>query len=367
MANNIYYGVMKMKVFIWGTGAMASDYLSKQEITDEDLLGFIETRKTKDYFEGKKVFEPQEIAKLDSYDYILVCIKNVGREIYQLCKEMEIDVDKLILMDNWEWINGNLFHEVPSKCCKKIVNNNIDIQYLFPQFYSAYMKEDDIQADRYLIVSRNGYDLFEKDAPMLSEEFNNMIYQTDYFRYRSFELIANEIIKSKVCGNVAEVGVFRGTFARLINIKFRDKKLYLFDTFESFNIDEFHDELKAGRVPQEFMDSFKDTSVKFVLDNMIYPDMCIIKKGFFPESAIGLEKEEYAFVSIDVDFENSILEALRYFYPRLNVGGALFVHDYNNRFLEGVKKAVATYEQELGRNLSKVPLADEGGTIVIVK
>ncbi len=356
-----------MKVFIWGTGAMASDYLRKKEIKAENLLGFIETRKTKDNFEGKEVFEPQEIAKLDSFDYILVCIKNVGRELYKLCKELHIDIEKLILMDNWEWINGNLFSEIPSKCCKKIVNNHIDIQHLFPQFYESYIKESEIQANRYLIVSRNGYDLCEKDAPMLSEEFNNMLYQTDYFRYRSFELIANEIIRNKVSGNVAEVGVFRGTFARLINVKFKDKKLYLFDTFESFNIDEFHDELKAGRVPKEFMEGFKYTSVKSVLDNMLYPDMCIIKKGLFPETTIGLENEEYAFASIDVDFEKSILEALRYFYPRLNTGGALFVHDYNNRFLEGVKKAVASYEEELGRNLSKVPLADEGGTIVIVK
>ena len=35
--------------------------------------------------------------------------------------------------------------------------------------------------------------------------------------------------------------------------------------------------------------------------------------------------------------------------------------------LEGVKKAVETYEQESESILSMVPLADEGGTLVIVK
>ena len=30
-----------MKVYIWGTGKMASDYINRQEIKDADILGFI--------------------------------------------------------------------------------------------------------------------------------------------------------------------------------------------------------------------------------------------------------------------------------------------------------------------------------------
>lgn len=75
----------------------------------------------------------------------------------------------------------------------------------------------------------------------------------------------------------------------------------------------------------------------------------------------------YAFVSIDVDFEISILAGMRYFYPRLASGGVIFVHDYNNRFLEGVKQAIKSFEEEMGLCLRKVPLADEGGTLVILK
>ena len=124
----------------------------------------------------------------------------------------------------------------------------------------------------------------------------------------------------------------------MINTKFQDKTLYLFDTFESFDVDEFHNEIKNGRVPEYFLEEFKDTNVEYVLGNMPYPNRCIIRKGLFPQTAAGLENEKYAFVSIDVDFEKSILVGLRYFYPRLVCGGAIFVHDYNNRFLESVKK-----------------------------
>lgn len=356
-----------MKVYIWGTGAIASDYIKRQEIAQDDILGYIESKRTKNIFFDKKVYEPQEIAEGKDYDYILVCVKNAGREVYKLCKATHIDISKLILVDNWEWMDGSSMEKLPTKCCRKIVDSKIDVAKIFPKLYEAYMKEPEIQANRYMIISRNGYDLCEKNAPMLSEEFHTMHYQTDYFRYRTFELVANEIIKNEIKGNVAEVGVFQGTFSKLINMKFNDKKLYLFDTFESFNIEEFYHEFEEGRVPEEFLEGFKDTNVNLVLDKMPYPDKCIVKKGFFPETAAGLENEQYAFVSIDVDFEKSILEGLRYFYPRLNEGGIIFVHDYNNRFLEGVKKAVSTYENEIGKLLPKVPLADEGGTLVLTK
>jgi len=356
-----------MKVYIWGTGAAALEYIKKQEINIDDIVGFIESTRSKDYFIGKKVFEPQEIVEKSEYDYILVCVKNVGREICSMCEAAHISMEKVVLIDNWEWLDGSRIDRLPERCCRKIVDNGIDVPKIFPQLYETFMKEQEIQISRYKIISRNGYDLCEENAPMLSEEFNTIQYQTDYFRYRTFELVANEIIKNKICGNVAEVGVFRGAFSKLINVKFKDRKLYLFDTFESFDVEEFRYELEAGRVPEEFFEGFKNTNVRLVLDSMVYPEMCVIKKGFFPETAVGLENEEYAFVSIDVDFERSILEGLRYFYPRLNEGGVIFIHDYNNRFLEGVKKAVSTYENEIEKLLPKVPLADEGGTLVLIK
>ena len=36
-----------MRVYIWGTGVMASEYLKKKEIAFDDILGFIESKKQK--------------------------------------------------------------------------------------------------------------------------------------------------------------------------------------------------------------------------------------------------------------------------------------------------------------------------------
>lgn len=336
------------------------------EIEQDDILGFIETKKSKDTFGNKKVYSPSEVASNDNYDYILVCVYYYGREIYSICQEVHIDINKLVLVDNWEWMDGRSMKKV-TKCSREISERHIGVEKVFPKLYQKYIKECDIRAQRYMITTRNGYDLQELASPMLSDEFSGKEYQTDYFRYRTFELMANEIIKKKVHGNVAELGVFKGTFSKLINKKFYDRKLYLFDTFESFDIEEYKCELESERCPEEFLDNFKDTNIENVIAIMPHPEKCVIKKGLFPNTAVGIEDEKFAFVSIDVDFEKSILEGLRFFFPRLEQGGCIFVHDYNNRFLDGVKMAIDTYESEIGCSLLKVPLADEGGTLVVVK
>lgn len=356
-----------MKVYIWGTGVLTAEYLEQGEVNEEDILGFIETQKRRDIFRGKRVYVPEELAERKDYDYILVCVYSCGKEIYDTCRQAGIDTDKLVLADNWEWIDGTSMKNALRNCCRKINKDNIDIKKTFPKLYSLCSEKADIQAGRYIVVSRNGFDLCEKDALILQDAYSKKEYQTDYFRYRTFELMANEIINMGINGNVAELGVFRGTFSKIINEKFKEKKLYLFDTFESFDLEEFQNELKLGRCSDNFLSNFKNTTEDYVLSIMPYPEKCVVKKGLFPGTVAGLDDETFAFVSIDVDFEKSILEGLRYFYPRLSKGGAIFVHDYNNRFLGGVKKAVAIYENEMGDRLMKVPLADEGGTLVIIK
>jgi hypothetical protein len=205
------------------------------------------------------------------------------------------------------------------------------------------------------------------NVSVLSDESN--VYQIDYSRYRIFELCADEIMHSDLKGSVAEVGVFRGGFSRIISKKFKTKKLYLFDTFESFNEEEYKRDSDVYSQDGMVFDEkfFTSTSVDLVLKNMYYPENCIIKKGYFPETARGMENEKFCFVSIDVDLYDPIYNSLEYFYPRLVKGGYLFIHEYNQQHFPGVKDAVRKYEKNLGLKLSKVPLADFGGTLVVTK
>ena len=114
-----------------------------------------------------------------------------------------------------------------------------------------------------------------------------------------------------------------------------------------------------------FVEAFKRTSIQTVLEKMTAPEQVILRPGIFPGTAAGVE-EHFALVSIDVDFEQSTLAGLEFFYPRLSPGGYLLIHDYNSR-LAGVAEAVARFERKLGRNVAKVPLCDRSGTCVITR
>lgn len=358
-----------MKVYIWGTGTIAINYLRSNEIDSEDIVGFIQTKRTVSEFYGKAVFEPQEIVNTE-YDYIFICVFYYGKQIYETCKQVGIILDKLIFVDNYEWIDGTPRNrKIDAMSCTRKISREQDnemIRNMFPKFYSI-MQGPMEEVARYKIVMGNGRDLIEQDDPLQTEAFSSVEYHIDYERYRTFELVAKEILQRQVPGDVAELGVFKGTFAKLINAIFTNRDFYLFDTFDSFEEQEFEQEVIKGRCEEKFHDLFLGTSADAVLEKMICVKKCIPRIGLFPESAKGLESKEFAFVSIDVDLEQSILEALRFFYPRLNCGGAMFVHDYNNRFLEGVKEAVRKYEKEIGQYLVKVPIADEGGTLIILK
>ena len=140
----------------------------------------------------------------------------------------------------------------------------------------------------------------------------------------------------------------------------------MFDTFESFDRQEFCNDPSSAVSDEKFYEMFKDTSIEKVLGIMPYRERCVIRKGFFPETAAGLEDETFAFVSIDVDLESPIYNSLEFFYPRLQKGGILFIHDYTCHSLSGVRKAVSRYEKENGP-LLKVPIADNGGTLIVLK
>lgn len=184
----------------------------------------------------------------------------------------------------------------------------------------------------------------------------------DYVRLSALELISYEINRKGLRGNTAELGVYKGKFARYINQYFPDRLLYLFDTFEGFDrrdIDrDIQMQFSAGK------QDFSDTSVEGVLKIMPSPEKCVLVKGFFPESAKEID-DDFVFVSIDTDLYDPIYHGLNFFYPKLVDGGYLFVHDFNNDGYRGVRRAVEQFCEELQINF--FPLPDSCGSAVIMK
>lgn len=195
------------------------------------------------------------------------------------------------------------------------------------------------------------------------EKMSNLTTR-DSVRVCSLHAVAAEIYGKSIPGSVAELGVYQGDFAKDINAAFPDRNLYLFDTFQGFN--ERDKNIDIGGGFSSAAEDFSNTNVDLVLQKMSQPDKVTIRAGYFPESVQDSDREErFAFVSIDTDLYKPIYDGLQFFYPRLNPGGYIFVHDYNNKEYPGVNAAVKKYCEETSINC--FPLIDPCGTGVIAK
>lgn len=311
-------------------------------VNRKEIIAFIDNDISRKEHMGIPVIRPSEIEEI--YDAIIVSNSHAG-EIYQQCQELNIDLKKVIFLYN------NL----------ELVDYNKDYNFI-----------EKILGKDYAEIVRKKYHLIRSVAKDEVEDWNfndflsDKMYQDDFVRVRDFYLAIDEIKRKNVQGAVAELGVYKGEFAKYINAVFPDRKLYLFDTFEGFDVAEAEKEKSLGNCNDTFINSVNNTSEILVLSKMKYRENVVIKKGVFPESVNALE-EQFAFVSLDVDFEESTFAGLEYFYPRLSKGGYMFVHDYNYGYFDCVKKAVDRYEKQHNLSLCKFPICDADGTLIITK
>lgn len=191
-----------------------------------------------------------------------------------------------------------------------------------------------------------------------------IIYETaDITRTAALSLVADEIKARNLDGAVAELGVAQGKFARVINAVFPDKPLHLFDTFDGFpEADIEIDKKKSFSTPKK--STYEGIDLNMVLRSMPHNERCIVHKGYFPETAEGLD-EQFCFVSIDCDLYKPIHAGLEYFYPRLVKGGCIFVHDYRSKYFTGVRAALNEFAEKNGISYSVLP--DNTGSAVIMK
>ena len=159
-------------------------------------------------------------------------------------------------------------------------------------------------------------------TPYLTQEQRQpIVLSGDPVRYGTIRLAFEQIARDNITGAIAECGVFKGQLSTFLHQTAPDRSLYLFDTFEGFDS---RDSDTAG-------DSrFRDTSEESVLRRIGDTRNVIVRKGYFPESAAGMDKERFAFIMIDFDKYDPTCSALQFFYPLVNKGGFVFVHDYTS-------------------------------------
>jgi O-methyltransferase len=176
------------------------------------------------------------------------------------------------------------------------------------------------------VASRNLAKITKARRPIQLPTYSPAVAQRieqyhDDVRYSTLALAIQRLEDDHIQGSFAEIGVYRGVTSSFIHRQVPQRHLYLFDTFEGF--------------PEQVLEGskdlrFKDTSQEQVANIIGDTSNIEFRKGFFPETATGLDAENFALVMLDVDVYLTALDVLSFFYPRMVRGGYFFMHDYNS-------------------------------------
>ncbi|MCM1154902.1 MAG: hypothetical protein NC392_06010 [Roseburia sp.] len=231
-----------------------------------------------------------------------------------------------------------------------------------------YIRE--MEYDCVFIGSMTGHDEMIEQMKEYGVDFNKIddSYSLGVrtYKYDILSDFAKIVYGGGYTGNTAELGVFQGEYAKRINENFPDRKLYLFDTFTGFDQRDRNDQIDICSETDtsslyDACDYLEATTVDLVLGRMKYPENCIVKKGYFPETAVNVE-DKFIFVSLDVDLYKPTLEGLRYFWSRMAENGIIVIDDYFS--YEGVKKAVYDFMKEEKQTVRMLPVGDNNNIIL---
>jgi len=262
------------------------------------------------------------------------------------------DIGKNIVMNNKNEYNILGFLDNNSKLWDKKLETGLTV----------YKPEKTLEGnfDGILIASTGGFKEIPEQLMKLGISRDKIIL--DYAlipvkgRITFLEKLGEIFTEKSIEGSVAEGGVYRGNFACEINRVFPNKKLYLFDTFTGFDERDIELEYRNDFSESSKLNHFMETSEELVIRKLPYSEKAILKKGYFPETAEGLE-ETFCFVNLDFDLYQPILAGLEYFYPRMVKSGIILIHDYFSETYKGVKQAVLEFEQRVS-GIKSFPIGD---------
>ncbi len=317
-----------MEIYVYGTGCGAGDLVDRA-LPAERVTAFVDPS-AGGCFLGRPVISLRELARRD-FDLLIVTSAR-SEQIARDCRELGLDPDKLLFLKN---------HLAPldrNRC-----------------YDAARRLLGDAFVDRLIGSER----LIRVPLWTEEERIAGPGADSDYVRLKTLEALCRRL--EKVPGAAAELGVYRGGFARWINLLLPRRELWLFDTFSGF------DRAESAGEAAGLVEAHRNTDGERILSVLPHPERARLRIGLFPETAAGLEGERFALVSLDADLEESTLSGLRWFWPRLSEGGVLLLHDWDNPALPGVKRALECFEAEQNKRLPGVPLCDVCGTLVLAR
>ena len=152
-----------IKILIWGTGNIARQVLENG--MNGQIIGFIETHKSKNMYMDKIVYSIDEIP--NEYDFIVIANTFVD-EIYRACRERNISLDKMIFLKGIKRQEG--YSDI--KVIREILGEKNSIDYYNEYNYdlSIFLRDD---INRYNEMNtRKTFEIHEENIwPILWDKF----------------------------------------------------------------------------------------------------------------------------------------------------------------------------------------------------
>lgn len=325
----------EVRIILFGTGAI-SKLLTEHLRERTKIVAYLVTG-ADEMINGTPTVLLEQLRETE-YDYIVVAFGNTMKGI-ELLEKAGVPKDKIV---GYAYTGMPYEENLIQKECSRIIREKLRSEKI-PELF-------DISTKKYFICGMN--------APE-----NKDVIKRDFVREQTLAFLAEEINRRNIKGSVAEIGVSQGEFAQKINLLFPNRRLYLFDTFEGLSEKDKDKAMEMGWGERIYALTERGTPVEEVLQSMPCRETCVVKKGYFPES-FDLD-EAFAFVSLDIDFYDSIKRGLEVIYPHLSKGGYIMVHDFHNLSFTGTRNAVIDFCEE--NDAAYVPIPDAGGSVIIVK
>ncbi|MBA3705277.1 MAG: hypothetical protein H0W84_05085, partial [Bacteroidetes bacterium] len=121
----------------------------------------------------------------------------------------------------------------------------------------------------------------------------------DKVRFYNFWFQIERLKKKNIPGAFAELGVYKGETAKMINEMDKLRRFHLFDTFAGFDKQDL--DLENSKDEKYSTNNFSDTTLNSVKKYINGNANVFYYQGYFPDTTKNLAEEKFALVHLDAD------------------------------------------------------------------
>ena len=193
-----------------------------------------------------------------------------------------------------------------------------------------------------------------------------MLPETSYFD----NLFLTDQNIRNIQGDIIECGVWRGgMIAGIAELLGKEKKYYLFDSFEGLpDAKEIDGEgAKNYQMDKNSPNYYNNCTAEIEFSENAMKQTgtdYIIKKGWFNETLKDFASPPIALLRLDGDWYDSTMECMEYLYPHVVYDGLIIIDDYYT--WDGCSRAVHDYLSRI-KSASRISKSERGVCYIIKK